>query len=71
LSRADSARSGEGGIRTPVEKPAKTPLFTEEGAKSGALAIIDPELATVVDAWPTLPEAVRAGMLAMVRATRP
>jgi hypothetical protein len=27
-----------------------------------------PELAEVVSAWPTLPEAIRAGILAMVRA---
>jgi hypothetical protein len=29
---------------------------------------IDPELAAVVDAWDRLPEAVRAGIVAMVRA---
>jgi hypothetical protein len=28
----------------------------------------DPDLARIVDAWPTLPEAVRAGITAMVRA---
>jgi hypothetical protein len=28
----------------------------------------DPELAALVAAWPTLPEAIRAGILAMVRA---
>lgn len=28
----------------------------------------DPELAALVDAWPTLPEALRAGIVAMVRA---
>jgi hypothetical protein len=28
----------------------------------------DTELAAVVDAWPELPEAIRAGILAMVRA---
>jgi hypothetical protein len=28
----------------------------------------DPDLATVVDAWDRLPEAVRAGIVAMVRA---
>jgi len=28
----------------------------------------DPELAAVIDAWDRLPEAVRAGILAMVRA---
>ena len=27
-----------------------------------------PDLADVVDAWPTLPEAIRAGIVAMVRA---
>jgi hypothetical protein len=30
---------------------------------------IDPGLASLIDAWPTLPEAIRAGILAMVRAT--
>jgi len=29
---------------------------------------IDPDLAAVVDAWPKLPEAIRAGILAMIRA---
>ena len=42
------------------------------GAKSGALApqtpAIEPTLAALIDAWPTLPEAIRAGILAMVRA---
>jgi hypothetical protein len=44
----------------------------EGGAKSGALApenpAIDPTLAAVIDAWAKLPEAIRAGILAMVRA---
>jgi hypothetical protein len=30
----------------------------------------DPNLATVVAAWPTLPEAIRAGILAMVKAAK-
>jgi hypothetical protein len=42
------------------------------GAESGALApqtpAIDPGLAALIDAWPTLPELVRAGILAMIRA---
>jgi hypothetical protein len=29
----------------------------------------DPELAALIDAWPTLSEAIRAGILAMVRAS--
>jgi hypothetical protein len=28
----------------------------------------DPDLAKIVDAWPNLPEAIKAGMLAMVKA---
>jgi hypothetical protein len=28
---------------------------------------MDPDLAAVVDAWPDLPEAIKAGILAMVR----
>lgn len=28
----------------------------------------DPALATVIDAWPTLPQAIRDGILAMVKA---
>jgi len=29
----------------------------------------DPDLAAVVDAWPDLPEAVKAGIVAMVKAS--
>lgn len=46
----------------------------QSGAESGALgareAPIDPELAAVVDAWPALPAAIKAGILAMVRAAK-
>jgi hypothetical protein len=37
------------------------------GAGQGAVA---PDLAPVIDAWPDLPEAIRAGILAMVRAAQ-
>ena len=64
--------NGEGGIRTSSQISTKTVDFGQGGAKSGALApesrSIDPALATIIDAWPTLPEAIRAGILAMVRA---
>ena len=30
----------------------------------------DPDLAALVDAWPSLPDAVKAGILAMVKACR-
>jgi hypothetical protein len=42
------------------------------GAKNGALTpsnqIIDPALVALIDAWPKLPEPIRAGILALVRA---
>lgn len=31
----------------------------------------DPDLAAVIDAWPNLPEAIRAGIMAMVRSSQP
>lgn len=30
---------------------------------------MDPDLAAVVDAWPTLPEPIKAGILALVNAS--
>jgi hypothetical protein len=30
----------------------------------------DPDLAAVVEAWPELPEAIKAGILAMIRVAR-
>ena len=38
------------------------------GAENGALISIDPALASIIDARPKLPEPLRAGILAMVRA---
>jgi hypothetical protein len=50
----------------------KTALSADGGAESGAPATqtapIDAGLASVIDAWPALPNAIRAGILAMVRA---
>jgi hypothetical protein len=43
-------------------------LSSEGGAESGALATIDPALASLMNAWPGLPEAIKAGILAMVNA---
>lgn len=42
------------------------------GAESGALGAQtgpnDPRLAAVIGAWPSLPEPIKAGILAMIRA---
>jgi hypothetical protein len=64
--------SGGGGIRTSSQSSAKSVGFGQGGAESGAPAPestpIDPALAALIDAWPTLSEPLRAGILAMVRA---
>jgi hypothetical protein len=66
--------SGEGGIRTPSVSCGKQSDSLPRAAKSGAspdLASLDPSLAEVLAVWETLPEAIRAGILALVRASRP
>jgi hypothetical protein len=47
------------------------PSGTESGALDPQNAILDTELAAIVDVWPVLPEAIRAGILAMIRAAQP
>jgi hypothetical protein len=37
-------------------------------AQKAAHTLADPDLATLVAAWPRLPEPIRAGILALVRA---
>jgi hypothetical protein len=48
-------------VRTPTATGTATELLPE-------LLPADPDLATVVNAWDRLPEAVRAGIVAMVKA---
>jgi len=59
--------SGEAGIRTPLENPAKLALLDQGRVESGAPLISDPGLASLIDAWPRLAEAMKSGILAMVR----
>ena len=67
-----SENGGEGArtLGLPVETPGKTAIRAVGGTESGTVPAhgpVDPVLATVVDAWPTLPEAIRAAILAIVR----
>jgi len=52
----------------------KMPVPESGGAESGALSVperpIDPDLQRLIDAWPTLPEAVKVGIVAMVEAAK-
>jgi hypothetical protein len=60
------------GIEPCENSPQNSTNPAPGGAKSGALTptnpYIDPALAALIGAWPALPEAIRAGILAMVRA---
>ena len=40
----------------------------ESGAVRAQAPVDDPDLATVMSVWPSLPEAVRVGIMAMVQA---
>ena len=52
----------------PSFSSGKATFSAVSGAESGALAITDPGLAELVEAWVRLPEAMKAGILAMVKA---
>lgn len=62
------------GIEHPPRNGANLIHQTESGAECGAPsapeAPFDPDLAAVIEAWETLPEVIKAGILAMVRAAR-
>jgi hypothetical protein len=64
--------SGGAGNRTCRDSQEKTALLEQGGAKSGAPTFanlsIAPELAALIDAWPNLPEPIKAGILALVQA---
>ena len=71
---------GPGGLEPPHER---TPVNTVQGkdlrqgeqdadaagaAESDAVEVADEDLSRLIDAWPQLPEAIRAGIVAMVNA---
>lgn len=67
------------GPEQPQSPPGNMGVASEGGAQCGALApnsapsltpvSADPDLAAVIAAWSDLPPAIRAGIVAMVRAT--
>ena len=60
------ARNGASAARSSTKAVSQTPPMGLIAPNSNAVA--DPDLATVSDAWADLPAAVRAGIVAMVRA---
>jgi hypothetical protein len=61
------------GFEPPGDFTRKSGYQPPRGAESGAFgaqgAPIDLGLVTVIQAWPSLPEAIRAGILTMVQAS--
>jgi hypothetical protein len=61
----------EAGVEHSAKSPGNTQGSAESGAESGALCIrglsFGPDLASVINAWPSLPDAIRADILAIVR----
>ena len=63
-----AAESGAVGARNIAIDPDSADSDASIGPNPGDET--DPDLATFVEAWPTLPEAVRAGIVAMVKAAK-
>ena len=59
----------ERGIRTPLENTLKVAGSMQRGAESAALVVNDIELTLLIRAWATLSQPIKAGILAMVRAS--
>jgi len=60
--------------RSSAEGAGKTGTYDTGGNTPSVSASVstpeDPELAAIVAAWPTLPSAMRAGVVAMVKAAK-
>jgi hypothetical protein len=56
----------------PQETQGKTGISADAGADAGAVETkreqFSPDLQALIDAWPALPDAIKAGILAMVKA---
>jgi len=66
------------GFELPQETTGNSSGSSQSGAESGALgarkpafdALADPDLARLIEAWPTLPDAIRRAIVAMVEASK-
>lgn len=67
-----SSKGTPRGVEQSADSPENEGVAAKGGAESGALGVgsvpDDPELRAIVDAWSRLPEAIRAGIVAMIRA---
>ena len=70
-SRPGRIRTSDQGIMSQRVNPAKNAL-SQEGAALGAAVVhdnapIDPDLQSIIERWPDLPDATKAEILAMVQ----
>ena len=61
---------GTTGFEHPHQNSTDPPLSHENGAKSGVLVLNDHVLVALVEAWPTLPEPIKAAVRALVESVR-
>ena len=61
---------GDDGIEHPIETSGNSPIPHQSGAESGAVragdAWADRRFAKIADAWPSLPDALKAAILAII-----
>jgi len=59
----------------PIKNPAipgenqvvSEPAGSAAGSEHREIGVCDPDLQTILEAWPSLPETIRAGIVVMVR----
>jgi hypothetical protein len=65
---------GDEGLEPEIKSSENQWVANASGAECGALCAhsppFDPDLAAVADAWPELPAAIKAGILALIGATK-
>ena len=62
----------EAGLEHGGEPPVKTGISQRGGAESGAVDdLINADLRAIIEAWPTLTESTKAGIVAMIKAKAP
>ena len=63
----------QAGLETLPRILGKQRVVSRGGAESGALTLIykfDPDVQRIADVWPSLPLALKAGILAMIESAR-
>ncbi|MBN2580954.1 MAG: hypothetical protein JXB10_18365 [Pirellulales bacterium] len=55
-------------LKTTEKQGDRSVRGAESGAQNAENRPIDPDLGAIIDAWPKLPDPIKAGILAMVRA---